>query len=114
MTAEIALAVLATAWCLMTHDVAAQTEGSQDALVRDLMSGNRERVSRAVGSLPLVWPSEGDGRIRFSEDYEVTTELVEAMIAALDHEFGGLSRQATTTGSFIWRSAGPSSRPATP
>ncbi len=83
---KIALAAVATAWCLMTHDAAAQTAGSQDALVRDLMSGDRERVSRAVGHLPLVWPSEGDGRIRFSEDYEVTTEVVEALIAALERE----------------------------
>ena len=89
---KTALVVLATAWCLMTRDAVAQAEGGQDALVRDLLSEDRGRVGRAVGLLPLVWPDEGEevvwtgSPIRFPEGYEVTTELVEALIVALERE----------------------------
>lgn len=88
---KVALAMMATAWCLATHDAAAQGTGGRDALVRDLRSEDPDRVARAVGLLPLVWPADGEGvvgyGIEFREGYEVTTELAEALVIALEREY---------------------------
>lgn len=89
---KIALAMLAAGWCLAAHVGAAAQETDQDALIiRDLLSEDPSRVGRAVDLLPLVGPADGEGvagyGIEFAEGYEVTTELVEALIAALEHEY---------------------------
>ena len=87
---SIALAMLA-AGCLMVHDSAAQVGDDQAALARDLISGDRNRVADALERLyagPLV-PSDkkGYGDVMFREGYEVTTELVETLIVALEREW---------------------------
>ena len=86
------MAVLAFAWFLAAHGAAAQeTDADRDALVRDLLSEDPGRVLRAVDLLPLVWPHRGEDvnpyRLEFREGYEVTTELVEALVIALEREY---------------------------
>ena len=86
---NIVLATLA-AGCLIVHGAAAQEGADQAALARDLVSGDRNRVANALERLyadPLV-PSDkkGDGDVMFREGYEVTTELVKALIVALERE----------------------------
>lgn len=111
---KIALAaVLATGWCLMTQAATAQAEGGQDALVRDLLSEDPDRVARAVALLPLVWPADGEAvvgyGIEFREGYEVTTELVEALVIALEREY----RLGSPNGELNSRSLRPLSRRGT-
>lgn len=92
-----------------THDAAARAEGGQDALVRDLLSEDRSRVVRAVDLLPLVWPAHGEevvwtgSAIRFPEGYEVTTELAEALIVALERE-KRLAEKGDPYGELAWSS----------
>ncbi len=71
------MAVLA-AGCLAVQGAAAQdVESGRAAIIRDLLSGDRSRVNEAAGRLP---PRP------FPEGY-VTVELVEALVAALEHEW---------------------------
>ena len=86
---NIILAMLA-AGCLVGHDAVAQEGADQAALARDLISGDRDRVASALERLhagPLVPSDKKDyGDVMFREGYEVTTELVEALIVALERE----------------------------
>lgn len=77
----IALA-LAAGWCLAAHGTAAQETENRAALVRDLLSEDPDRVSSALDHLPLAWPPYD-----FREGFEVTTELVEALVAAYEREY---------------------------
>lgn len=89
--------MLAAGWCLLAHGVAAQPENDPDALVRDLISEDFGRVSRAYGLLPLV--RTADGEIEFREGYEVTTELAEAL--APDH-FASASEESGHMRDFLF------------
>ena len=82
MKKKATLAALALGWCLAAHGAAAQ-ETDGDAIVRDLISEDPGRVSRALESLMVFIPREG---FKFRDVYEITTELVEALVAALEHE----------------------------
>ncbi len=79
------LAILATA-CFATHAAAAQIPAGseQEALIRDLLSNDRDRVARAVGLLPVDY--DGNRGWVFRGGYEATTALVEALIVALERE----------------------------
>ncbi|MCY3944638.1 MAG: hypothetical protein OXG18_12900 [Gemmatimonadetes bacterium] len=74
-----ASAALATA--LATGGAAAQSADDQQAIVRELLSGDPERVYMAAGRLPMVW-----GKWAFEEGYEVTRELADALLVALERE----------------------------
>ena len=84
---KIVLAMLAAGF--VAQGAEAQSGDDQEALVRDLRSDDSERVVRALNLLPIVISDrdEGcnDGEV-FREGYEVTTELVEALIIALKRE----------------------------
>ncbi|MDE2761171.1 MAG: hypothetical protein OXQ94_13245 [Gemmatimonadota bacterium] len=77
---RIALAALA-AGCLAT-DAAAQdaVAEARDSIVSDLLSGDRGRVNASLGHLPMFAYDTP-----FPDGY-VTVELVEALVAALEHE----------------------------
>jgi len=79
---RIALAMLA-AGCLVAHGAAAQEAAGgdgRDAIVRDLLSNDRERVASALGQLPVH-----GYRTPFPDGY-VTAELAGALITALERE----------------------------
>jgi len=78
----IALLAALAAGCLAAPGAAAQDAGNdgRDAIVRDLLSGDRGKVNDALGRLP---PFADD--TPFPEGY-VTVELVEALITALERE----------------------------
>ena len=82
---KTAWAMLATA-CLAAHGAAAQSEDGREDLVRDLVSGDRDRVADVLERLP--------NRDTFPEGY-VTTGLVEALIVAHERE-ERLLRDAST------------------
>ena len=93
---NIVLAMLG-AGCLIVNDAAAQVRDGQAALARDLTSGDRNRVAAALERLPLIpspEPEPGSDRV-FREGYAVTTELVEALIVALDREMRLLGDAST-------------------
>ena len=77
---RILLAALAAGCLASGHAAAQDAADDRDAVVRELTSGDRGRVAASLGLLP---PGGYGGP--FPEGY-VTVELVEALIAALEHE----------------------------
>ena len=83
---KIALAVLALGWCLAAYGAAAQ-ETDQAAIARELLSKDPGRVTDALSHLPLIPPPLGSREgFRFPEGFEPRAELVEALVAAYEHE----------------------------
>ena len=78
---KIALAALAAGWCLAAHGAAQETV-DQAAIARELLSNDPRRVTDALYRLPLSREEE----FRFEEGFEPTAGLVEALIAAYEHE----------------------------
>ncbi|MCE2398755.1 MAG: hypothetical protein J4F34_06955 [Gemmatimonadetes bacterium] len=86
-----ALAMLAAGCCLLAHGAAAQ-ETDQDAIVRDLLSHDFERIRDALERLPLVYIHDappGGAHFEFPKGFEPTTELVEALVTAYDRTPNG-------------------------
>ena len=83
-----AWAALALGWCLAAHVAAAQEETvDQAAIARELLSKDPGRVVKALNRLPLVHSRLGSGEdFRFPEGFEPAAGLVEALIAAYEHE----------------------------
>jgi len=79
-----ALAMLATGCCVLAHGAAAQ-ETDRDAIVRDLLSKDQDRVVDALNRLPRVYIHDGLQPYEFRQGY-VTAELAEALVAAYEHE----------------------------
>ncbi|MCE2398388.1 MAG: hypothetical protein J4F34_04990 [Gemmatimonadetes bacterium] len=75
-----ALAMLAAGCCVLAHGAAAQ-ETDQEAMVRDLLSNDPDRVISALGRMPMAAYYE------FQRGFEPTAELVEALVATYDREF---------------------------
>ena len=77
---RIVLAALAAGW--LATDAAAQdaVAEARDSIVSDLLSGDRGRVNASLGRLPMFAYDTP-----FPEGY-VTVDLVEALVAALEHE----------------------------
>lgn len=96
----IVLAMLG-AGCLIVHDAAAQVRADQAALARDLTSGDRNRVAAALERLPLIPSPEPGSDVVFREGYAVTTELVEALIVALDREMRLLGDASTEPDTYL-------------
>ena len=78
------LAALALGWCLAAHGAAAQ-ETDQAAIARELLSKDHDRVSDALGRLPRIVSFSGT-LDRYPEGFEPTAGLVEALVAAYEHE----------------------------
>ena len=83
------LAALALGWCLAAHGAAAQ-ETDQAAIARELLSKDHDRVVKALNaldSLAVIHLRLGSREdYRFREGFEPTAGLVEALIAAYEHE----------------------------
>ena len=73
---RIVLAALAAGFLAAPGAAAQDVASERDAIVRDLMSGDRSRMAASLGRLPTP----------FFPDGYVTVELVEALIAALEAE----------------------------
>ena len=58
---------------------------SQAEIARDLRSGDRARVGRALGEVPAGYWERGQG-VSFPKGYVVSRELADALIFALDRE----------------------------
>ena len=81
-----AWAALALGWCLAAHGAAAQ-ETDQAAIARELLSRDPGRIVEALNRLPLVGPPLGSAEnFRFEEGFEPAAGLVEALVAAYEHE----------------------------
>ena len=85
------LAALALGWCLAAHGAAAQQAAvDQAAIARELLSKDPGRVVKALNaldSLAVIHLRLGSREdYRFREGFEPTAGLVEALIAAYEHE----------------------------